>query len=160
MAGEDDPVGAYGKGVKQVFRELKETRHKNVTLNLYPGDRHEIHNELDKDKVVDDLISWLDSVVGEGKEVEVDKAVNDAVEEFNSKLDETIQKSKESINEAIESTNEVVEQIVQDAAEQAKVDAENISVEDKLIEETVEPQTVEEIVAAEEAVEEAEKAEE
>ncbi len=146
MAGEDDPVGAYGKGVKQVFRTLKETKHKNVTLNLYPGDRHEIHNELDKEQVIDDLIKWLDSVVGDG-EVEVDKAVNDAVEEFNSKIDEQIQKSKESINEAIENTNEVVEQIVQDAAEQAKVDAESISVEDKLIEETVEPQTVEEIVA-------------
>jgi vacuolar-type H+-ATPase subunit H len=147
MAGEDDPVGAYGKGVKQVFRTLKETKHKNVTINLYPGDRHEIHNELDKDKVVDDLISWLDSVVGEGKEVEVEKAVNDAVEEFNTKLDEAVQKSKDSITEAIENTNTVVEQIVQDANEQAKADAEKISVEDKLIEETAEPQTVEEIVA-------------
>ncbi len=151
MAGEDDPVGAYGKGVKQVFRTLKETKHKNVTLNLYPGDRHEIHNELDKEKVVDDLIKWLDGVVGEGKEAPVEKAVNDAAEEINSKLDEAVQKTKESFNEAIENTSAVVEQIVQKADEQAKADAESISVEDKLIEETAEPQTVEEIVAEESA---------
>ena len=60
MAGEDDPVGAYGKGVKQVYDGLKKTGHK-VEIKLYPGDRHEIHNELDKEQVMADLIAFFDS---------------------------------------------------------------------------------------------------
>ncbi len=60
MAGEDDPVGAYGKGVKQVYDGLKNTGH-NVEIKLYPGDRHEIHNELDKEQVMADLIVFFDS---------------------------------------------------------------------------------------------------
>ena len=147
MAGEDDPVGAYGKGVKQVFRELKETKHKNVTLNLYPGDRHEIHNELDKEKVVGDLIEWLDKIAVDSKPAEVEKPVVEAVEQINEKLDEAVQKSKESFNEAVENTANVVEQMAQAADEQAKVDAETISVEDKLIDEAPVEETVEDIIA-------------
>ena len=147
MSGEDDPVGAYGKGVKQVFSMLKETKHKNVTINLYPGDRHEIHNELDKDKVISDLIAWLDSVTGEVKPAEVDAPVVEAVEQINEKLDETVQKSKESFTEAVENTANIVEQMAQKANEQAIEDAESISVEDKLIEETPQPETVEDIIA-------------
>ena len=147
MAGQDDPVGAYGKGVTQVYRELKDTKHKNVTLNLYEGDRHEIHNELDRDKVMDELIAWLDSTVGEIKSVPVSEAVETQVQEISEKLDEAVQKTKEAINETVENAANTIEEIAQKANEQAKAEAENITVEDKLLEETAEPQTVEEIVA-------------
>ena len=29
-------------------------------MKLYPGDRHEILNELDKDQVYEDLYNWLE----------------------------------------------------------------------------------------------------
>lgn len=45
ISGEDDPVGAYGKGVKEVADGLRENGVKDVTLTLYPGCRHEILNE-------------------------------------------------------------------------------------------------------------------
>ena len=51
ISGEMDPVGDYGKGVRQVYRDLKKTGHGDVTLKLYPGDRHEILNETDRDAV-------------------------------------------------------------------------------------------------------------
>ena len=57
-AGEEDPVGAYGKGVKQVYNGLKEAGVKDVTLKLYPGMRHEIHNEKENKKVYEDFAAW------------------------------------------------------------------------------------------------------
>ena len=59
VAGNDDPVGEYGKGVKQVFEIYKQAGIEDVSLKLYEGDRHEILNELDKEKVYEDIYNWL-----------------------------------------------------------------------------------------------------
>lgn len=64
IAGTEDPVGTYGKGVKTVFDKLNETGHNNVRIKLYEGDRHEIHNEDDRFTVYADIASWCDSVIG------------------------------------------------------------------------------------------------
>lgn len=61
IAGEDDPVGTYGKGVTKVYENLKNTGHSDVTLKLYPTDRHEILNETDREDVMNYLVSWFDS---------------------------------------------------------------------------------------------------
>lgn len=61
IAGEDDPVGAYGKGVTAVYDKLVETGHTDVALKLYPTDRHEILNETDRNEVMYYLVSWFDS---------------------------------------------------------------------------------------------------
>ena len=37
---------------------------KNVEMKLYPGDRHEILNELDKAQVMEDIRTWIESVIG------------------------------------------------------------------------------------------------
>ncbi|MBR4452255.1 MAG: lysophospholipase [Clostridia bacterium] len=57
-AGEEDPVGAYGKGVREVCRKLKNQGCYDVTLKLYPGMRHEIHNEVNREKVYEDIGEW------------------------------------------------------------------------------------------------------
>ncbi|MBQ2848681.1 MAG: alpha/beta hydrolase [Clostridia bacterium] len=57
-AGEEDPVGLYGKGVKQVYNDLKLADKKDVTLKLYPGMRHEILNEIGREQVYEDIASW------------------------------------------------------------------------------------------------------
>lgn len=63
ISGEKDPVGAYGKGVRQVADMLKNAGKNNVTLHLYEGARHEILNESQCfDKVCDDIISWANSI--------------------------------------------------------------------------------------------------
>ena len=63
VSGAEDPVGAYGKGVTTVYNKLTETGHNDVTIKLYPNDRHEIHNELDKENVMADTIAWINSKV-------------------------------------------------------------------------------------------------
>lgn len=58
VSGEEDPVGTYGKGIKQVYNDLIQSGQKDVTLRLYPGMRHEILNEHGKEKVYEDIAVW------------------------------------------------------------------------------------------------------
>lgn len=59
-SGSDDPVGNYGKGVMKVYAMLKEAGMQDVSCKLYPGGRHEMHNETNKEQVFEDLLNWLD----------------------------------------------------------------------------------------------------
>ena len=58
VSGADDPVGDYGKGVKKVYDNLKNSGHDDVTLKLYIGCRHEILNEICRAKVVREIINF------------------------------------------------------------------------------------------------------
>lgn len=60
VAGEEDPVGDYGKGVLRVVKKFQDVGMKQVEYKLYPEDRHEILNELDKDKVYEDIYNWIE----------------------------------------------------------------------------------------------------
>lgn len=59
ISGEADPVGSFGKGVRQVYRQLKRCRIKDVYLYLYPEARHEILNETNREEVFQDIWDWL-----------------------------------------------------------------------------------------------------
>ena len=59
VSGEDDPVGTFGKEVKNSVRSLKDCGVKNVEIKMYPNDRHEILNETDKEMVYEDIYKWL-----------------------------------------------------------------------------------------------------
>lgn len=61
-SGEDDPVGGLGKGVKKLYKKYKELGFTGVSMKLYATDRHELLNELDKDKVTEDFISFYDGI--------------------------------------------------------------------------------------------------
>ena len=63
ISGDNDPVGEYGKGVKQVFEDLKKTGHQNVIMKLYPEARHELLNELNRDEVMSDIVGWMDKIL-------------------------------------------------------------------------------------------------
>ena len=60
ISGSMDPVGDYSKGVTEVYRMLKKTGHRNVSMKIYEGARHEILNETNRDEVYADIIEWLD----------------------------------------------------------------------------------------------------
>lgn len=62
MSGLEDPVGSYGKGVRTVFRRLLD-KGCAVKMRLYEGDRHELINEINRDKVYEDIAEQLDSVI-------------------------------------------------------------------------------------------------
>ncbi len=55
-AGEQDPVGDFGYAPKVVNKSYIKSGIKDVTLKLYPEDRHEILNEFDQDVVYDDIL--------------------------------------------------------------------------------------------------------
>lgn len=59
FAGDDDPVGNYGKGVLDLVKMYKELGVSNITVNLYKGKRHEMLNETNKQEVLDNIIAWL-----------------------------------------------------------------------------------------------------
>lgn len=63
IAGAEDPVGSYGKGVREVYEGLKSSGHKDTELKIYEGLRHEIHNEYERRDVYADIIAWCDKVL-------------------------------------------------------------------------------------------------
>ena len=65
IAGAEDPVGPYGKGVEQAANAFKKAGMINVTLKLYPDCRHEILNELNRQEVFQDICQWLAPYIGE-----------------------------------------------------------------------------------------------
>ncbi len=58
-SGEQDPVGEFGVGVRAVYQKLIDDGHSDIELKLYPENRHELHNELDKEQFWNDLIDWI-----------------------------------------------------------------------------------------------------
>jgi alpha-beta hydrolase superfamily lysophospholipase len=61
--GEDDPGNAQLALVQPLVAAYRAAGLSNVTLRTYPGARHEIFNELNRDEVFADLVAWLDNVV-------------------------------------------------------------------------------------------------
>lgn len=59
-SGDADPVGANGKGVTAVADQLRRAGLSDVTLTLWPGARHEILNETNRDEVEQEILDWLD----------------------------------------------------------------------------------------------------
>ena len=59
LSGAEDAVGDCGKGVERVYQSFKEIGMENVQMKLYPKDRHEILNEVDKEDVYADIYRWI-----------------------------------------------------------------------------------------------------
>lgn len=60
ISGEADPVGQYGKGVRQAAEWLRQTGHEDVSLVLYPGARHEVLNETNRAEAYQDVAAWME----------------------------------------------------------------------------------------------------
>lgn len=59
-SGDADPVGDYGKGVRAACESLEKAGMKHLTLKLYPGARHEVLNETNREEVYADLLDWME----------------------------------------------------------------------------------------------------
>ncbi|AEM77952.1 alpha/beta hydrolase [Thermoanaerobacter wiegelii] len=59
ISGEEDPVGEYGKLVKRLYELYKSIGLKQVNIKLYPGKRHELLNEVEREKVYEDILTWI-----------------------------------------------------------------------------------------------------
>lgn len=60
VSGDMDPVGEKSKGVRRVEEQYRRLGVTDVTSIFYPGARHELLNETNRDEVTDDVIAWLD----------------------------------------------------------------------------------------------------
>ncbi|MCS1350005.1 alpha/beta hydrolase [Mechercharimyces sp. CAU 1602] len=60
FSGAKDPVGEEGKGVHKVAKLLKDAGVKEVEIRLYEDGRHEMLNELNKEEVYHDVLTWLE----------------------------------------------------------------------------------------------------
>lgn len=58
-SGSDDPVGGCGVAVPRVAELMRSCGVRDVEERLYPGARHELHNETNRDEVLADVLSWL-----------------------------------------------------------------------------------------------------
>ena len=59
ISGELDPCRVDDKALGKAVQLMKDRGYKDVTLKLYPGMRHEIHNETRHDEVWNDILSYL-----------------------------------------------------------------------------------------------------
>ena len=67
ISGSMDPVGGYGKGVRQVYRDLENVGCKKVSIRIYDEARHELFNELNAKDVSKDVLAWMDAVRKEAR---------------------------------------------------------------------------------------------
>ena len=60
VAGDGDPVGDMGRGVRAAAGLLSKAGVRGVYLKLYKGMRHEIHNEKGREDVYDYVATWIE----------------------------------------------------------------------------------------------------
>lgn len=60
MSGTDDPL-SRGDSLERLAAAYRNRGVEDVTLKLYPGGRHEMLNELNRDEVETDLVAWINT---------------------------------------------------------------------------------------------------
>lgn len=59
ICGEMDAVGNFTKGAKKVYESYKNNGVRDIEIILYKDGRHEILNEINKEQVYSDILSWI-----------------------------------------------------------------------------------------------------
>lgn len=59
LSGTQDPIGGFGMDVPDIAKKLKEHGIRNVNYRLYPGARHELLNEINKEEIYAYILNWL-----------------------------------------------------------------------------------------------------
>ena len=60
FSGDRDPVGSNGRGVQKVYGFFQKAGTRDLRMKLYPGGRHEMLNEINRDEVYADVLAWLE----------------------------------------------------------------------------------------------------
>ena len=64
VSGTDDPLAGGGAAVEVVAQRYRDAGLRDVRAVLYPGARHELLNETNRDEVTGDILAFLDLTVG------------------------------------------------------------------------------------------------
>jgi alpha-beta hydrolase superfamily lysophospholipase len=62
LSGDADPLAGGGPLIELVADRYREAGVRDVTVALYPGARHEVFNETNRDEITAALVAWLDRV--------------------------------------------------------------------------------------------------
>jgi alpha-beta hydrolase superfamily lysophospholipase len=65
-SGAADPVHLNGSGIEQLFERYGAAGLRHVARRLYPGARHELLNELNREEFTRDTIAWMEHALGAG----------------------------------------------------------------------------------------------
>ena len=60
FSGSDDPVHGKQADLCRLVNTYRKRGLTQLSYKLYPGGRHEMFNETNKDEVVTDLVQWLE----------------------------------------------------------------------------------------------------
>lgn len=60
VSGDADPLAGGGQLVETLGRRYRAAGLSDVTVRLYPGARHEIFNEINRDEITGYVLDWLD----------------------------------------------------------------------------------------------------
>ena len=61
ISGDKDPVGQNGKTVMDVLSFFHQAGCDDTEIHLYTGGRHEMLNEINREEVYGDILTWLDN---------------------------------------------------------------------------------------------------
>lgn len=59
IAGVQDPVGSYGRGVRKSAEAFRKAGMEDVSVVLYANSRHEVLNDVEKEQVYQDVFQWI-----------------------------------------------------------------------------------------------------
>ena len=59
-----DPVSDQGQGLYSLKQQYDALGIRRVKLDVYPGARHEIFNELNRDEVYRNTLNFINSITG------------------------------------------------------------------------------------------------
>jgi alpha-beta hydrolase superfamily lysophospholipase len=63
ISGKDDPVGNYGNAIVEIEHTFKSVGIEDITMVIYNGLRHEIHNEKEKSIVYQDILTFIEKIL-------------------------------------------------------------------------------------------------
>lgn len=63
VSGSDDPLHRGLRGLDLLEKRWREAGVRRIDVRIYPGARHELTNELDRDEVTRDVCAWIERVL-------------------------------------------------------------------------------------------------
>ena len=60
ISGNEDAFSKNAKLIEKLKKQYEKLQIKDLTVNIYPGMRHEVHNELNNEKVLIDIVNFFD----------------------------------------------------------------------------------------------------
>jgi alpha-beta hydrolase superfamily lysophospholipase len=64
FSGSEDPVGQHLEGIEVLIARYGKAGIREVSCDLYPGGRHEMLNEINRNQVLANLPGWISRTLG------------------------------------------------------------------------------------------------